>query len=194
MKIKFHISLYVVFLAFIGFFYYKKENAIKTPRELTFPQVKFKFKKPKRIVLENGIVVYLLPDHELPIMNMTALFRTGTSYDPEGKSGLAKISGNVMRIGGTKNRSSKEINDVLEFLPANIEINVSMDYFTANLSCLKKDFSQALEIYADILMNPLFPEDKLKLVKDRFKEKIRRQNDNPDEIAFREFKKIIFRL
>jgi predicted Zn-dependent peptidase len=194
MKIKFHFILFIVFLTFIGFLYFfKKENTLKNPRELTFPQVKCKFKKSERIVLGNGMIVYFLEDHELPIINVTALFRTGTIYDPKEKSGLTKISGKVMRTGGTKSRSSKEINDILEFLPASVEINVSQEYFTANLSCHKKDFLKVLAIYADILIDPLFPEDKITLAKDQSKEGIRRQNDNPDKIAFREFKKIIYK-
>ena len=52
--------------------------ALSDPRQMTFKPVEFTPPEPDRVVLENGMVVYLLEDHELPLISMTATMRTGS--------------------------------------------------------------------------------------------------------------------
>src|SRR6476659_5097017 len=74
--------------------------ALSDPRQMTFPPVEFTPPEPDRVVLENGMVVYFLEDHELPLINMTATIRTGSWLDPTEKIGLASLTGSIMRTGG----------------------------------------------------------------------------------------------
>ena len=161
---------------------------------------KFKYKpieftppKPKRVVLDNGMIIYLLEDHDLPIFNVTVRFRTGAVYEPEEKAGLASLVGSVMRRGGTRTRKPEQINEELEFIAASVETSIGRESGSASLSTMKKDIDKGLEIFADVIMNPAFPEDMIKKKKDETLESIRRENDSPRQIVFREFRKILYK-
>jgi predicted Zn-dependent peptidase len=159
----------------------------------------FKFKplnfvppKVDRVVLENGMILYLLEDHDLPIFNITARIRTGAIYEPQEKAGLASLTGFVMRSGGTVSMPADKMNEELEFMAASVETAIDRESGSANLSTLRKDIDKSLKIFADVLMNPAFPEDKIRMRKDEVIESIRRENDNPSQIAQREFRKIMY--
>ena len=160
---------------------------------------KFKYKpieftppKPERLVLDNGMILYLLEDHDLPIFRITARFKTGAVYEPKEKTGLANLVGNVMRRGGTKTRTPEQMNEELEFIAASVETQIGRESGGASLSTMKKDIDKGLEIFADVLMNPAFPEDMIRKEKDEILEDIRRENDTPRQIVFREFRKILY--
>ncbi|MBI2470741.1 MAG: insulinase family protein [Planctomycetes bacterium] len=159
----------------------------------------FKFKplnfvppKVDRVVLENGMILYLLEDHDLPIFNITARIRTGAIYEPPEKAGLASLTGYVMRSGGTVSMPDDKMNEELEFMAASVETSIDRESGSASLSTLKKDIDKGLKIFADVLMNPAFPDDKIKMRKDEVVESIRRENDNPTQIAQREFRRIMY--
>ena len=159
----------------------------------------FKFKslnfvppKVDRVVLENGMILYLLEDHDLPIFNITARIRTGAIYEPQEKAGLASLTGYVIRSGGTVSMPPDKMNEELEFMAVSVETAIDRESGSANLSTLRKDIDKSLKIFADVLMNPAFPEDKIRMRKDEVVESIRRENDNPAQIAQREFRKIMY--
>lgn len=161
---------------------------------------KFKYKsieftppKPERLVLDNGMILYLLEDHELPVFNVITHVRTGAIYEPGEKAGLANLVGNVMRRGGTKTRTPEQMNEDLEFIAASVETQIGRESGSASLSTMKKDIDKGLEVFADVLMNPAFPEDMIRKEKDEILENIRRENDNPEQIVFREFRKILYK-
>ena len=78
--------------------------------ELTFPSLPaIQLPQYERYQLDNGITVYLIEDHELPLVGGTALFRTGDRFEPADKVGLASMTAEVMRNGGTRQHSADEI-------------------------------------------------------------------------------------
>jgi predicted Zn-dependent peptidase len=97
-----------------------------------------------------------------------------------------------MRSGGTISMPADKMNEELEFMAASVEISIDRESGSASLSTLKKDIDKGLKIFADVLMNPAFPEDKIKMRKDEVIESIRRENDNPTKIAHREFRRIMY--
>ena len=165
----------------------------KNPKELTFPPLKeLKLPKVERVVLKNGMVVYLVEDHELPLIEISAMIKVGSKYEPPDKIGLAEITGRVMRTGGTKSKTGDEIDEELESIAAEISTSIGISEGRAYLSALKESFDQALSIFADILMNPIFSEDKIELAKLEEKTAISRRNDDVMAIANREFIKLIY--
>jgi zinc protease len=70
--------------------------------------------KAAELTLSNGIKVYLLEDHTLPVVSGSALIRAGNLFDPPEKIGLADITGTVLRLGGTESRSGEEIDQELQ--------------------------------------------------------------------------------
>lgn len=157
------------------------------PENMKFKSLEFKPKEPTRIELDNGVILYLLENHELPLIEGYAYIKAGSVYDPEDKVGLARLTAEVMRTGGTKSMSGDEINDELEYNAAYVEMGASADLAFASFSTLKENLDHVIQIYADILMNPIFDREKLVIAKEKLKEEIRRQNDRPMQIAFREF-------
>jgi len=169
-----------------------ESEGAKTVSGFKFKPLNFVPPKVDRVVLENGMILYLLEDHDLPIFNITARIRTGAIYEPQEKAGLASLTGFVMRSGGTVSMPADKMNEELEFMAASAETAIDRESGNANLSTLRKDIDKSLKIFADVLMNPAFPEDKIRMRKDEVIESIRRENDNPSQIAQREFRKIMY--
>ncbi len=162
------------------------------PRDMEFTPVEFTPPTPERVTLENGMIVYLLPDHELPLISMSTKIKTGDIYEPADKVGVAGMTGSLMRTGGAGNRTGDEIDEALEFISASVGVHIGTDSGSASLDVLKKDFDFALGILVDVLRTPQFAQDKLDLAKKRALENIRRRNDRPSGIASREFYKILY--
>ena len=93
---------------------------------------------PDQFELDNGMIVYLLEDHELPIIDISVRIRTGSLYEPADKVGLAAITGAVMRTGGTTSKTGDELDEILENLAASVETGIGNDAGSASMSVLKK--------------------------------------------------------
>jgi len=162
------------------------------PRTLSFQPVEFHPPAAERVVLENGMVLYLLDDHELPLVSLNAMIRTGSVYEPADKIGLAGLTGAVMRSGGTPTISGDALDDELEFMAAGMSSTIGTDAGFASLDILSKDLDRGLALFSDMLMHPAFPQDKLDLARLQAVEGIRRRNDNPAGIASRQFARKVY--
>ncbi len=164
----------------------------KPHEELTFEPIQFNPPVPEKRMLSNGMTLYLLEDHELPVFDISGLVKTGTIYDPANKIGLASICASVMRTGGTMSREPDALNEELESMAASVEVGMSPEYGSVSLSTMAEDIEKGLEIFADVLRNPAFREKKLELRKQQGIEAIRRRNDNPIQLAWRNFSEILY--
>ena len=163
------------------------------PRSLHYPPMQFRFPKVERRQLKNRMIVYLLPDHEIPIVNISALVRTGSIYEPANKVGLAGLTGELMRTGGTKSFSADQLDEELAFHSIDLSTAISREMGKASLSVLSKDLDKGLELFFEVIRNPIFDSEKVELAKQKKIEKIRRKNDSPQAIAFREFRKLLYK-
>lgn len=146
----------------------------------------------QRVTLANGMQLFLLEDHELPLIRASARIRVGSIYEPADKIGLAAITGTVMRTGGTTSKTGDEIDEELEAIAASVETGIGLNSGSASMSVLKEDVDTGLSILADVLMNPAFREDKIQLAKILHRSSIARRNDNVGSIAYREYQKLIY--
>ena len=162
------------------------------PRTMNFPPPPFDPPKAERITLANGMVLYLMEDHELPLIQLQAMIRTGNIYEPADKVGLASLTGSVMRTGGTAKHSGNEVDEMLDQIAAGLSVGIGTDAGSASLDTLKKDFDLGLSLLAEILTQPAFEEEKLQIAKNNALEAIRRKNDRPSSIASREFGKQLY--
>lgn len=161
--------------------------------ELRYPPLPaFDIPQPERVVLDNGMVVMLLEDHELPLVEATALIRAGSRFDPADKLGLTDLAAEVMRTGGTQSLPGDALDDFLESRAASIEVRADEDMARATLSSLRADFPQVLKTFADVLRRPAFDAQKLELARNRAVAEVSRQNDEPDQILSREFRKVVY--
>ncbi|MEA5582113.1 pitrilysin family protein [Nodularia harveyana UHCC-0300] len=167
--------------------------AAKHYTELELPPLaEIKLPEHERFVLDNGLVVYLMEDHDLPLVNGTAVVRTGDRLEPADKIGLASFTGAVMRTGGTQKHSPDQLNEMLEQRAASVETSIGQGSGSAGFQSLTEDLETVFDLFAEILRQPVFAQEQLDLAKTQAKGSIARRNDDPDSIASREFQKLIY--
>lgn len=161
--------------------------------DVTIPPLhELRVPKPESYVLPNGLRVFLLEDRALPKVEATLLVRTGDVWQPADKLGLASITGQVMRTGGTTSRSGDQINELLEAHGASVETEVGRDAASASMFTLAADLKLGLEILADLVQHPAFPEEKIELAKVQEDTNVARRNDDVQDIAARQFRKALY--
>jgi zinc protease len=158
---------------------------IKTP-----PLHQIQLPQPKRVQLANGMVVFLMEDHELPLIQGRARIRGGSRDVAAEKTGLAGILGGSWRTGGTQSKTGDELDDFLEARAARVETGVDNDSSNVSMSVLKGDFDTVFPIFVDVLEHPAFRQDKVDLAKTQTTTAISRRNDDPKGIADREMSKL----
>ncbi len=162
------------------------------PRTLTFAPLQFTIPKAERAVLANGVVVYMMEDHELPLVNVTAYVRTGSIFEPADKLGLAGLTGSVMRSGGTESLAPEKLDAELEFMASGVESGIGSEMGNVSLTTLTRNLDRTLELFVDVLRHPAFREDRITLAKNQTIEYLRRQNDDPKGVAGREFTRAVY--
>ena len=94
-------------------------------KDLKYPPLPpLKVPDPVEVTLSNGMKILLLEDHELPLVSGAALIRTGNLFDPPDKRGLAGLTGEVLRSGGTKNETGDQLDQDLENVAASVESQI----------------------------------------------------------------------
>jgi len=162
-------------------------------KDITFPALnEIKTLEPERIVLPNGLILYLMEDHELPTIQIGAIIRAGSAYEPPEKLALAEMTAEIMRSGGTKKYSGDSIDEELDSIASTMEFTVERTSTSLDAFALKDYFDTVLDILSDMLKNPIFPEDKIALEKVQQHSIIDRRNDETLDIAQREFRKLIY--
>ena len=165
----------------------------KTYKDLVYPPIKTDIPKPLRATLSNGMKVLLMPDHELPLINISAMIRVGSIWEPKEKIGLAAITGSAIRAGGTKTFAPDKLDEILENIAASVEVGIGEESGSAGLSVLTKDWEQGISVFADVLQNPRFDKERFELLRAQTIDAIRRQNDVPTQIGMRELKKLLYK-
>ncbi len=162
-------------------------------KKLKYPPLRqVQIPEPLRFQLSNGMIVYLLEDRTLPLIEGSVLVRTGSQYEPADKIGLASLTGQVMRTGGTTTKTGDELDEMLEKVGASVETYIGTTSGGARLSVLKEDIDMGLSVLADLLKNPAFRDVKIELAKITARSAISRRNDQVTSIAGREFRRLIY--
>ena len=116
-----------------------------------FPPLNFHPTKPTRTAHDNGLVVYLLEDHELPLIKMDLYFKAGTQYDPIDKIGLGSLFGEVMTYGGSLSHPPEEIEKTLNRKAAAINFSVGLENGEGSMGCRAEDFDTIFALFADLV-------------------------------------------
>lgn len=146
----------------------------------------------ERYQLTNGMVIYLMQDSRLPLISGNAIIRTGSRFEPLTQVSLADLTGDLMRVGGTKNHTPEQLNYILEQKASAIETSIDTASGSASFTSLSYDLDKVFPLFAEVLQSPVFDEQQLDLQKTKLKGAIARRNDNPGQIASREFAKLIY--
>ena len=168
----------------------------KTPKhytELEFPPLpEVQLPEYIRYELDNGMVVYLAEDRDLPLIRGAAFIRTGSRFEPSDKVGLGSLTGTLMRSGGTKSHPPERLNFILEQNAASIETGIGTTLGRASFNTLTEDIDTVFPLFAEVLREPAFRSLQLELAINQQRGAIARRNDNPQSITDREFNKLIY--
>jgi zinc protease len=197
MKLKFShkpfrviISLALI-LGSIGIASAASPTTLPEPNRIRYKPLSFEPPRAQRLRLENGLVLYILPDKELPLVRIKVVVKTGDMYDPAGHEGLAELTATMMGTGGIAGMSGDTVDEALESIAATLDASVNRDSGNLSFSVLKKDLDRGFDLFSRILTQPSFEETKLTLAKDLKLEELRRILDDPQKLAFREFGRLI---
>ena len=185
--------LSVLSLATLPAFAQARVTDVPSPRDLTYPPLReVVLPQVQTFTLPNGLKVYLVEDHELPMVQGRAMLRAGGYLDPAGKVGLARLTGNVMRTGGVAGKTGDEMDEFLESRAAAVETDLGETEGSASFQCLKENLDPVLALFGNVLIHPAFADDKVDLAKVAVRSEIARRNDDPGQILRREYRKAIY--
>ncbi len=113
--------------------------------------------KFQRATLSNGLKVVLAERHEVPLVNFGLLVDAGYAADVSARPGTARLAMSMIDE-GTASRTSTQISDEMERLGAQLTTAANLDLCAIRLNAMKSNLDAALAVYADVILNPSFPQ------------------------------------
>jgi predicted Zn-dependent peptidase len=158
------------------------------PEKLTYPPLVYEPPAPEkfRVALKSGPVAYVVPDRELPLVNIVVYAHAGSYLEPAGKEGLADLAGYLLVRGGTKSKTAEALEERLAFLAAELNSGIGEDQGSVSLNLLAKDLDEGLAILREVLAAPRFQDDKIALRKQQMLQAMKERNDESAAIEERE--------
>ncbi|NOX38234.1 MAG: insulinase family protein [Calditrichaeota bacterium] len=150
-----------------------------------------KFPEFKRATLSNGLKVIVVHRPTVPVVQFNLIVDAGYAADQFALPGTAKLAMNMLDE-GTKKRTALEISEELALLGASLYTSSSLDVSSVYLSALKDKLDPSLEIYADVILNPAFPEADFQRLKKQQLASIQREKMYPIQMAMRVFPKLLY--
>lgn len=146
---------------------------------------------PKRTVLSNGMVLLTSEQRTLPMVSIELLVDAGSAHESAPQAGLANLTAKLLTY-GTKRRSAVQINETLDFIGASFETGCGQDTASLSMTVLKKDLGTGLELLADVLTQPTFPQPEIDRQKQAIIATIRATEENPGAVAGKAFAATLF--
>jgi zinc protease len=165
------------------------EQAAKLPK--AGPDPKFALPPIEKVKLSNGMDLWMVEQHELPIVSMNMVFRTGSSNEPDNRTGVAQITSQLLDD-GTATRSAADIANQLQSIGANLNSGGGWDSTNVGMQTLTRNLDKAIEIYADVVQNPSFPATELESQRGRLLVGLRQQKANPNAISDVVYNKVLY--
>ncbi|MGZ3443028.1 MAG: M16 family metallopeptidase, partial [Polyangia bacterium] len=134
--------------------------------------------------LPNGLELYVVERHDLPLVSAALVSRAGSIYDPPGKEGLAYLAADAMER-GTATRSALAVADALGDLGTSLRTDVSLERSTQALEVQKAKLGPALALLADVARNPSYPPDEVERERKLQLDRILQTEQDPQQLAQR---------
>jgi zinc protease len=150
-----------------------------------------KFPQLQRATLSNGLKIILAERQSVPLVNFNLLVDAGYASDQFAAPGTAALALDMMDE-GTKTRTSLQINEELAMLGAELNTGSDLDVSTISLSTLKANLDKALTLYADVILNPAFPQTDFERLQKQQLATIKREKSNPSQMALRVLPKFVY--
>jgi len=158
--------------------------ALAAPPPLELPPIQTR-------MLTNGLRVWLVESHEVPLVQVSLVVLAGANDDSPGKFGLASFTA-AMLDEGAGSRSALDISDSIDFLGASLSTGSSFDASVVRLNVPAARLEQALPIMADVARRPTFPEADLERIREERLTTLLQARDDPGSIASMAFSRALF--
>lgn len=166
-----------------------KLDRTQRPGPLGTPKIQLpKIQKAK---LANGLDVWLVEKHELPVVALNLVIQAGSDHDPIQKPGIASMTADLIDE-GTKHRDALKIADELDFIGASLAVRSEVDGSSITLHAITKRLNEALNVFADVVVNPTFPQTELERIRKQRETSLLQQKDRPPAIATNVFRHVLY--
>lgn len=155
------------------------------------PAPEVSFDKLSKATLSNGLKIILAPRVAVPVVRMQLMFDAGFAADQTVKPGTANLA-MAMLDEGTKNRDALEISTQMAELGTGISSGASLDSSVVSLNSLKENLVPSIELFADIILNPTFPEDELERLKQQQLAAISQEKASPFGAGLRLLPRLLY--
>ena len=145
----------------------------------------------ERSTLSNGLKIALAERHTAPVVNLTLLVAGGYSADPADAPGTASFEQRMLEE-GTPTRDSLKISEELEALSARFNAGANFDWAGVSLNTLKGTLDKSLDIYADLILHPAFPQKEFERLQKERLAAIQREMVTPQPTALRVAMRLLY--
>jgi zinc protease len=145
----------------------------------------------QRARLDNGVEIMVVERRSLAAVAFSVLLPKGAATDPVHSPGLASMTGAMLQE-GTDSRTSRQIAGEIEFIGSRLTVATGREQTSLSMSTLTREWPRALELVADLLIHPTFPDDELARVRTRRLGELRRLRDDARALADRESTALVY--
>jgi zinc protease len=167
-----------------------KKAAIVQKEAGTSNETGFKLPAYEKVVLNNGLTVYLMEQHEVPLIYVSAVFPAGAMKDA-GKSGLASITAESLLF-GTRSYTKAELEEAFDFLGSSVSVDASQEMASLNASFMASHQDKVLPMIKEIIVDPVFNGDEFSKKQTRLLVQLDQLRESPRNVIGTYFNKFIF--
>lgn len=141
--------------------------------------------------LSNGIPVWVVEMHEVPVVDIMLIIRSGATADPQGRFGAASFTA-AMLDEGAGTRDALAIADAVDSLGASLSTGSSYDASSIRLHALVSTLDRALPIMGDVALRPTFAESDMERLRGERLTSLLQLRDNPSQLASAAFSRLLY--
>lgn len=155
-------------------------NAIPGPDDIT------------RVVFENGLTVLVRENHAAPVVELDGTVPAGSVHEPAEKAGLASFASSLLTR-GSESYDFDTFNTITESVGASLSTGVDSHETNFGITSLSEDFPRLVEVLADVLRRPVFPEEQIERVRNQRMVRLQERQQNTRSMAFLRFYETLYR-
>ncbi|MBI4540448.1 MAG: insulinase family protein [Gemmatimonadetes bacterium] len=159
---------------------------------LRFPPLRFEPPEPVEFRLRNGVKVFFIEDHSLPLIYLSARFKGGAAHFDRGLIAVTTAVPALLRNGGTRSLPPDSVDALIELYALDMAFGSGGQSSFSSVSALTRHFDLALELWADMILNPHFDSTQVEVWRGRELETVRRRPDSPSSLTISEFNHLMF--
>jgi len=173
----------------------KKNDALIAKQEAMLPKggpdPKFALPAVEKTTLSNGLSVWLVQRHKLPVVSMDLVINAGGSLDPDDRAGMASLTASMLTQ-GTKTRSALDISNGLQSIGSNVGANASWDSSGVSTRTITKNLDKTLDYFADVITHPTFPSTEFNQLRGRVMGSFRQRKASNTAVAGVVYDKVLY--